>query len=71
MIGIYMFDFEAGHPISLELMAHQCNFALQMLKEGRIDGIIFEANSTMGMQMESEMWLRRWIEENKNTQVPD
>lgn len=71
MIGIYMFDFEAGHPISVELMEHQCNFALRMLKEGRIDGVIFEANSTMGMQMESEMWLRKWIEENKNTVVPD
>lgn len=71
MIGIYMFDFEAGHPISNELMEHQCNFALRMLKEGRIDGIIFEANSIMGMRMESELWLRKWIEENKNVEVPD
>lgn len=71
MIGIYIFDFEAGHPISNELMEHQCNFALRMLHEGRIDGIIFEANSIMGMRMESELWLRKWIEEHKNIEVPD
>ena len=71
MIGVYMFDFEAGHPISPERMEHQCDFSLRMLKEGRIDGVIFEANSTMGMRMESELWLRRWIENHKNTPVPD
>ena len=71
MIGIYMFDFPVGHPISNELMEHQCNFALQMLKEGRIDGMIFEANSLMGMRMESELWLRDWIEKNKYNIVPD
>lgn len=71
MIGIYMFDFPAGRSIPIELMEHQCNFALQMLKEGRIDGIIFEANSTMGMRMESELWLRQWIEKHKFDEVPD
>lgn len=71
MIGIYLFDFAAGHPISTELMEHQCNFALRMLKEGRADGIIFEANSVMGMRMESELWLREWIEANKYTPIPE
>lgn len=71
MIGIYMFDFPNRCSIPIELMEHQCNFALRMLKEGRIDGIIFEANSVMGIGLESELWLRNWIEENKNTVVPD
>lgn len=71
MIGIYMYDFAAGHPVPNELMEHQCNFALRMLKEGRIDGIIFEANSVMGIGLTSELWLRDWIEKVKNTEVPD
>ncbi len=71
MIGVYLFDFTAGHPVSKELMIHQCDFALQMLKEGRADGIIFEANSLMGMRMESELWLRDWIETHKNIPIPD
>lgn len=71
MIGLYMFDFRAGHPIPNELMQHQCEFGLRMLQEGRADGLIFEANSLMGMRMESELWLRKWIEEHKNTPVPD
>ena len=71
MLGIYMYDFSGGHPVPNELMEHQCNLGLRMLKEGRIDGMIFEANSIMGVRMESELWLRSWIEENKNTPVPD
>ena len=58
MIGVYLFVFTGGHSVPLELMEHQCNFALQMLKEGRADGIIFKANSSMGMRMDSELWLR-------------
>lgn len=71
MIGIYLFDYTAGHPVPIDLMEHQCNFALKMLKEGRIHGMIFLGNSTMGMRMESELWLREWIKEHKYTVVPD
>ena len=71
LLGIYMYDFEARHPVPVELMAHQCEFGLRMLREGRIAGMIFEANSVMGLRMESELWLRDWLEKNKNTPVPD
>lgn len=71
LIGIYTFGFEAGHPVPLELMEHQCEFSLRMLKEGRADGLIFEANSMVGMRMDSELRLRDRIERNKNTYIPD
>ena len=71
MIGIYMFDFSAGLPVTLERMEHQCEFALQMLKEKRIDGIIMECNAEMGIGLPSELWLREWIKKNKYTEIPD
>ena len=70
MIGVYLFDFSGGHPVPLDRMEYQCNFALRMLKEGRADGIIFEANSIMGMGMDSELWLRDWIEAHKSDPIP-
>jgi len=74
MLGIYMFDFFdpiVAHPIRNELMEVQCELALRLLKEGRIEGIIFEANSVMGVGLESEKWLREWIDKVKYTEVPD
>jgi len=71
LLGIYMFDFREGMPVTNELMEHQCEFGLRMLKEGRLDGMIFEANSTMGIGLPSEYWLREWVEKNKNTPIPD
>ena len=71
LLGIYMYDFHSRHPVPLDLMEYQCNYALELLKEGRIDGIIFEANSVMGVGLPSEMWLREWIDRVKNTVVPD
>jgi len=71
LLGIYMYDFPGRHPVPLDLMEYQCNYALELLKEGRIDGIIFEANSVMGVGLPSEKWLREWIDQVKNTVVPD
>ncbi len=71
LIGIYMYDFYNRRPVSDEMMELQCNYALSLLKQGRIDGIYIEANSVMGVGLPSEKWLRRWLEEVKNIEVPD
>lgn len=71
MLGIYMYDFPARQPVSVEHMELQCNYALELLKAGRIDGIIFETNSVMGVGLPSERWLRDWVDLVKNTVVPD
>ena len=71
LLGIYMYDFYNRKPVPSELMEYQCNYALELLKAGRIDGMIFEANSVMGAGLPSEYWLREWVERVKNTEVPD
>ncbi len=70
-LGIYMYDFRNRKPVPDEYMELQCNYALELLKEGRIEGIIFEANSTMGVNLPSEHWLRAWIDKVKYTEIPD
>ena len=71
ILGIYMFDFEEGRPIPDEYMAMQCEFGLDMLRQGRADGLMFEANSVMGLGFESEKYLTNWIDKVKDTVVPD
>jgi hypothetical protein len=71
LLGIYMYDFSKGMPVTLEQMEYQCEFGLRMMKEGRLDGMIFEANSVMGVGLPSELWLREWLEKVKDVEVPD
>ena len=71
MLGIYMVDFPTGQPLSDEQMEKQCEFGLSQLKLGRLDGMIFEANSVMGVGFSSEKWLRDWIDRVKYTEIPD
>ena len=66
-----MYDFSARKPVPTELMELQCEYALGLLREGRIDGMIFEANSVMGVGLESERWLRDWVDRVQYTKVPD
>lgn len=66
-----MYDFPAGQPVPLDMMELQCEYGLQLLKEGRLDGMIFEANSVMGVGLPSEKWLTEWIERVRLTEIPD
>lgn len=71
LLGIYMYDFPSGMPVPSDLMEYQCNFGLKMLEEGRLDGMVFEANSVMGVGLSSEKWLTEWIDQVKDRVVPD
>ena len=71
LLGIYLYDFYNRRPVSNEMMELQCNYGLQLLEEGRIDGMIIEANSTMGAGLPSEYWLRDWLKEVKSIEIPD
>lgn len=71
LLGIYMFEFATSTPTPIPLMEHQCELGLRYLKEGRLDGMIFESNSVMGVGLESDLWLREWVKNNKYTEIPD
>ena len=71
LLGIYLYDFSARKAVPNELMEHQCEAGLRLLKEKKIDGMVFEANTVMGVGLPSELWLRKWLEKVKYTQIPD
>ena len=76
---VYTTENDAGEEITVTVKAagaeikqyEKYAMALADLKAGRIDGMIFEANSVMGAGLPSEYWLREWVERVKNTEVPD
>ena len=68
-LGIYILDYPSKQPIPDEYMELQCEYALKLLREGRIDGMIFLTNCVMGVGLSSEYWLRQWIDRVKNIEL--
>ncbi len=71
LLGIYIFDYPSRAPVPDDMMAFQCDFGLDMLRSGRLDGMIFLTNCVMGIGLSSEYFLRDWIDRVKDTPVPD
>jgi hypothetical protein len=69
MLGIYMYDFPNYRMVPLDLMEHQCNVALKLLQEKRIEGIVILGNGQMGMGLQSELWMRDWLKKVKNIEL--
>ena len=68
-LGVYLFDYPSGQPVPVEYMQLQCEYGLSLLKEKRIDGMIFLTNCVMGVGLPSDYWLRDWIDQVKNIEL--
>lgn len=61
VLGCYMYDYGASRPMSISAMKFQCELALEWIKAGRIDGIIFEGSNVCDFGFDSVEWSREWI----------
>ena len=66
-LGIYMWDYGAKQPIGVDKMRYQCEKGFEWLTSGRIDGMIFLANTMADLDLEAVEWTRDWIAEVKDT----
>jgi hypothetical protein len=58
---LYMWDYPNRKPLPIEAMQAQCELALQWLREGRIEGLVFLATCICDLELETVEWTRRWI----------
>ncbi|HZU35121.1 MAG TPA: hypothetical protein VFA18_04390, partial [Gemmataceae bacterium] len=63
VLGCYMWDYGKKQPLALELMQYQCQVGLQLLRSGRIEGIIFLASCICDLELDAVEWTRRWLAE--------
>jgi len=61
LLGLYMYDFGAKGEMPVDRMQKQCELGLQWLKEGRIEGMVFLANTVADLDFEAVEWTRQWI----------
>ena len=50
-------------------MKHQCEFGLKWLQQGRIEKMVFLANTVCDMGFDVADWTRNWIAEVGDTPV--
>jgi hypothetical protein len=47
--------------VRVDAMRFQCETGLRLLREGRIEGLVFLANTQCDLGYESVEWTRDWI----------
>ncbi len=61
LLGIYMWDFGNKKPVTPELMQHQLDVALDLYKQGQIEGMIFHCTPLCDLGLEAVDMAREWI----------
>jgi hypothetical protein len=69
LLGIYMWDFGEKKTIPVELMEHQCRLAMEWLKRGEIEGLIFHCTPLCGLHLEAVEWSKDWIARHGDTLI--
>ena len=63
VIGCFMWDFGGSKPMPISVMEKHCQMGLKMLREGRIEGMIFFGSPICDKNLETVEWTRNWIRE--------
>lgn len=69
MLGCYMWDYGAHQPMPVAAMEKQCRLGLELLRNGRIDGMIFLASCICDLRLETVEWTRNWIRQVADTRL--
>jgi hypothetical protein len=66
LLGLYMYDYGDNRRMPLDLMEQQCETALKLAHEGRVEGIVFLSITDDG---DAVGWTADWIRRVINQQV--
>jgi hypothetical protein len=69
ILGCYMWNYGSKRPMPLDLVEEQCQTGLELLRQGRIEGIIFLASCICDLGLEAVEWMRGWIAKLGNQPV--
>ncbi|MBI4606210.1 MAG: exo-alpha-sialidase [Planctomycetes bacterium] len=58
VLGIYLHDYGGGRRMPLDLLARQCGTALELLRAGRVEGIVF---LTITDDADAVRWTADWV----------
>ena len=62
-LGVYWWDFGNKRSLPMSLMRSQCETGLQLLRDGRIEAMIFCGSWLCDRGLETVSWTREWIQQ--------
>jgi hypothetical protein len=62
-LGCYLWDYANKQPMPMDRMKMQCELGLRLLREKRIVGMRFVANTVCDLDLPVVEWTRKWIAE--------
>ena len=68
-LGIYLWDFSAGAPLTGEAMTYQLDMARELLLSGMVSGLTICASCIMGLGIEAENIFARWLEKHGDEEI--
>ena len=64
--GMFLWNYGDRCPMTVEQMKMQADFYIDMIKQGKLDGIMIVGNPVCDLGLESVDWTREWIQAHKN-----
>lgn len=61
LLGCYLWDYDKKRPMPLDRMEKQCETGLQLLRDQRVEGLIFLASCICDLNLDAVEWTRDWI----------
>lgn len=69
LMGVYMWDYTLGEPVSPERMEMQLEFALRLLREKVITGLIFHPSYAAALDVPAVTMAKEWIRKHGDEQI--
>lgn len=69
LMGVYMWDYTLGAPVSPQLMEMQLEFAGRLLREKVISGLIFHPSYSAALDVPAVNLAKKWIRKNGETDI--
>ncbi len=61
LMGVYMWDYTLGEPVPADRMEMQLEFALRLLREGVVTGLIFHPTYSAALDVPAVNLAKQWI----------
>ena len=69
MLGIYLWDYAGEKPMDIELYEKQLSTYFSMLREGKIDGVVFCSSTVGDANLETNSLLKAYIKDQGQIEI--
>lgn len=69
MLGIYLYDYDIGQELDVELFKKQLHYYIDLLKAKKIEGIIFCSGCIGDMELDTNRYLKEYLSKNKDMEI--